>query len=93
VQQSVRLTPGLAANFIGMAPTPFCELRLNERDEFIILARFSGFDLSVRGPQSTAKPRRCTMAQAKSKKNARLPDKACGKVCGGGMISRTSACG
>jgi hypothetical protein len=83
----------LAANFIGMAPTPFCELRLNEPDEFIILARFSGFDLSVRGPQSTAKPRRCTMAQAKSKKNARLPDKACGKICGTGMISGAGAYG
>jgi hypothetical protein len=33
------------------------------------------------------------MAQAESKKNARLPDKACGKICGTGMISGAGAYG
>jgi hypothetical protein len=30
------------------------------------------------------------MAQAESKKNARLPEEACGKICGAVMTSRES---
>jgi hypothetical protein len=34
---------------------------------------------------------RPTMAQAESKKNARLPDETCGKICGAVMTSGEAA--